>query len=530
MTHPSARPGSDHIRRIARGSALTGSGTVVAAFGGVALTLVVARAFVPELAGTFFATTTLFLIVATLAQLGTDVGLVRYLSAHSVTGQRHRLGETLRLALLPVLVVAVICAVAMALLAPTVAGWIGSPAVHDDAVSMIRWLALFVPVVAVYGALLAATRGRGSMRATVGIDSVFRTVAQPLLVALVAVAGWGPTVAVVAWVSPYVVGCLWCASVLLTDSRSSNPAAPLPPSDAVASSMPEPSGARALRRDFWSFTAARAVAAAVVMVWRRFDILLVAALAGPADAAVYTAATRFLVVGNLGIQAVQMTVSPQLSRLFARNDNAGAQRVFATSTLWTMVFSWPLYLITAAAAGFVIPIFGAEYGAGTTSVVVLSMAMLVATACGSVDAVLLMSGRSLVSLANAVVTLVVNVGLDLVLIPRFGILGAAVGWAISIVLRNALALVQIRHLLGMLAFGRRTALVAALSTVCFAVVPAWLHLTSVDPRWLGLSLAGGAALYLGWLWWARRTLELDVFASALFGRATGPGTSREAFS
>ncbi len=266
------------------------------------------------------------------------------------------------------------------------------------------------------------------------------------------------------------------------------------------------------------------------MVWRRFDILLVAALAGPADAAVYTAATRFLVLGNLGIQAVLMTVSPQLARLFARHDNAGANRVFATSTLWTMVFSWPLYLVTAAAAGLVIPVFGAGYSAGTSSVVVLSVAMLVSTACGSVDAVLLMSGRSVLSLVNAVVTLAVNVGLDLVLIPRYGILGAAVGWACSIALRNVLALAQVRLLLGMWAFTRRTALVAGFSTVCFAAVPTWLHLASVDASWLVLSLAGGAALYLGWLWRARQMLELDVFTQALWPHRGKPAMSRGVIS
>ncbi len=524
MTDSPARSGSDPIRHIARGSALTGLGAVVSAVGGVALTLTVARAFVPELAGTFFASTTLFLIVATLAQLGTDIGLVRYLSAHSATGQGHRLRETLRVALLPVLAVSLCCAVALELLASPMAGWIGTAAVEDDARSMLRWLAPFVPIVAVYGALLAATRGLGSMRQTVGIDSVFRSLAQPGLVVLTVLAGGGPTAAVLAWVAPYVVGTAWCTAVLVLVDRE-GPAVASPPGASEAAAF-----GRTLTRDFWSFTAARAVAGAVIMVWRRFDILLVAALAGPADAAVYTAATRFLVLGNLGIQAVLMTVSPQLARLFARHDNAGANRVFATSTLWTMVFSWPLYLVTAAAAGLVIPVFGAGYSAGTSSVVVLSVAMLVSTACGSVDAVLLMSGRSGLSLVNAVVTLAVNVGLDLVLIPRYGILGAAVGWACSIALRNVLALAQVRLLLGMWAFTRRTALVAGFSTICFAAVPTWLQLASADASWLVLSLAGGAALYLGWLWRARQLLELDVFAQALWPHRSKAAMSRGAIS
>lgn len=526
MTDSSASRSGDPIRRIARGSALTGLGALVAAGGGVALTLLIARAFLPEVAGTFFASTTLFLIVGTLAQLGTDVGLVRYLSAHSATGQEHRLTETLRIALLPVLAVSLCCAVALGLLASPLADWIGSSAVHDDATMMLRWLAPFVPVVAVYGALLAATRGLGSMKPTVSIDSIFRSLAQPGLVLLTVLAGGGPTAAVLAWVAPYVVGTAWCVRSLILAAPTGIGTTYTPPVHDVAPSA----SARGLTRDFWSFTGARAAAGAVLVVWRRFDILLVAALAGPADAAIYTAATRFLVVGNLGIQAVLMAVSPQLARLFARHDNAGANRVFATSTLWTMVFSWPMYLVTAAAAGLVIPIFGAGYSAGTGSVIVLSLAMLVATACGSVDAVLLMSGRSLLSLANAVVTLIVNIALDLVLIPRIGILGAAIGWACAIALRNLLALAQIHQLLGMWAFSRRTAWVAGLSTACFGVVPAWLHLTSADTPELVLSLMGGGVLYLAWLWRERRSLELDVFARALRRNRAETTTSQEALS
>ena len=55
------------------------------------------------------------------------------------------------------------------------------------------------------------------------------------------------------------------------------------------------------------------------------------------------------------------------------------------------------------------------------------VAALLATACGPVDSVLLMAGRSWLSLRNSVVALVVNVGLNVVLIPLAGILYAAAG-------------------------------------------------------------------------------------------------------
>ena len=51
--------------------------------------------------------------------------------------------------------------------------------------------------------------------------------------------------------------------------------------------------------------------------------------------------------------------------------------------------------------------------------------MLVATACGPVDSMLLMGGRSVLSLINTGLALATNVALDLVLVPELGVRAAA---------------------------------------------------------------------------------------------------------
>lgn len=529
MNSTTAQPAAftgDPMRQIARGSALSGVGAVIAAVGGVGLALVITWAFRQELAGTFLAATALFLIVAALAQLGTDVGLVRYLSADAATGRQHRLWQTLRIALLPVLVVAVVCAVALWYGAPRVADAIGTPGVRADTIGVLRALTPFLPVSAVYGSLLAATRSRGSMRHTVLVDSVLRTGAQPLLLGATVLLGWTASAAAVAWALPYAVGVVVCSVVLFNQGRRSTaqpPQARIEGTDVLEASPSAVSVSGAASSvahfwDFWAFTGARAVSGVVVMVWRRFDVILVAALAGPAEAAIYGTAIRFLVLGALGIQAVQMTLSPQLSRMFVHDDMEGAQRIFRTATLWTMIATWPIYIATGAAASLVIPFFGrdgADYSAGAPVIAVLSVAMLIATACGSVDAVLLMSGRSLLSLVNAIVTLLTNVVLDVILIPPFGIMGAAVGWAGSIVARNLMTAIQVRKLMNLSPFSRESVRVAVAALVCFAIAPSALALSD-QPRWtVAVSLLIGGLVYAGWLWRRRKPLQLTTFGSAL---------------
>ena len=80
--------------------------------------------------------------------------------------------------------------------------------------------------------------------------------------------------------------------------------------------------------------------------------------------------------------------------------------------------------------------------------------MLVATAVGTVDMVLLMGGKSSWNLFNTVVALSSNIVLNLLLIPRYGGTGAAIAWSSSIIFTNLLPLGQVWKFLGMHPFGR----------------------------------------------------------------------------
>jgi O-antigen/teichoic acid export membrane protein len=276
-----------------------------------------------------------------------------------------------------------------------------------------------------------------------------------------------------------------------------------------------PRGWGGLAREFWAYTAPRAIARIVQAGLKRSDIVLVAALASPADAALYTAATRFIVLGQLFIQAVQQALSPQMSSLFARGEIRAADSVFQAATSWSMIAAWPLYLVTAGAAPLLMGIFGDGYDTASDVVVVLSLTMLLATACGPVDAVLLMAGRSWLSLRNNLVALVVNLTLSVVLIPVAGLMGAAVAHAAAIVVRNLLPLAQVRRQLAMWPLTRSTVLVAAAALGCYGA-PAVVLALADPPAGMALTLVGIASLAYATITWSLRTaLGLEAFRATV---------------
>ncbi|WP_246083273.1 lipopolysaccharide biosynthesis protein [Nonomuraea diastatica] len=390
-------------------------GAVFSALAQFALVVVVTRAFTAAEAGAFFTVTALALMAAGIAKLDAGNGLI-YFIARAKTYEYRGISGYIRAALLPSVVAA--CA-AGALLYPH----LGLPAAA-------------IPLMVAGDVLLAATRGFGAMRPTVALDGVLVPGCQLALVTAVALAGavwWLP----VAWAAPYALLPVLAATTL----RGRAPRTPYLPGTG---------------RDLWRHTAPRSVAGAIQAVFQRVDIVIVAALGGPAQAAVYTAATRFKVIGQLANQGLAQAVQARLVRALTEGERARAGELYQTATVWLVLMTWPVWLGYAALAPWLLHLLGPSYGQAAPVALVLAGTMMVATACGMVDVVLTAAGHTGASLLNLLAAIACTLTLDLALIPSYGALGAVIGWSGGVLVKNLLPLWQLHRRYGLHPFGRHT--------------------------------------------------------------------------
>lgn len=494
------------LRRAARGSVLTLSGSAVAALAGFALTLVITRFSSQVEAGLFFSATSFFLLATGLARLGTGTGLVYFVSGARARGQAELARPYMRTAAVPVLVVS--CGVGLGLfLGADALGRVLSPERPAEFAAWMQVLAWAVPVAAVANLALAGTQGLGTMKALAALEQVGRPVGQFLLVVAVLVWVGDPSLLPAAWAAVYVpvaVFAWWWWHRLAARAPSRGPVA------------------RSLAAPFWSFSAPRALAAVTQMAMQRFDIVLVGALAGLEEAAIYTAATRFLVLGQIAGRALALSVQPLLGEALARGDRDDARSLYQVVTAWLVLGTWPLYLALIVCAPLALQVFGDGYQQAAPALYLLCSVMLVATACGMVDMVLNMAGRSLWNLFNVLVAFGVNLGLDLWLIPKWGFMGAAVGWSAAILVANLLPLAQVARQPGIHPFGRGTITAMAAAAVLFGAVP-WVVRAVAGPGPLPTLATFGAAVvaYAGLLIVGRRHWRLTLFLSAVRRRSKG---------
>ncbi|MFI6296068.1 lipopolysaccharide biosynthesis protein [Nonomuraea sp. NPDC050790] len=452
------------LRRVARGGAAGLTGAAAGAVAQFVLVVLVTRAFEVSVAGSFFTAVALALMVAGVAKLDAGNGLIFFI-ARAKTFEYRGISGYVRAALVPGVVLA------------SVAGAVLYP--------QLGMAALVLPVMVAADILLAATRGFGVMRPTVVYDGIVLPVAQLVLVAGVCLAwtrGWLPP--------GFPEGAGMASPEGLGMASTEGLGAASPGGLAVASpgglGMASPEGwllavwavpypvvlvlaILSLRgrlprtpylpgtgHDLWRYTAPRSAAGAIQAIFQRLDIVIVAMLAGPAPAAVYTAATRFKVIGQLANQGLAQAAQPRLIQALARGDLVRARELYQATTMWLVLLTWPVWLGYAAIAPWLLRIFGQEYGAAVPVALILSATMMLATACGMVDVVLTAAGHTTSSLMNLVAAIACTIALDLALIPAHGAVGAVVGWSGGVIVKNLLPLWQLHRRYGLHPFGRHS--------------------------------------------------------------------------
>lgn len=508
MTEPlshseTASPRGGSLGRAARGSALNLGGSVISAVANLALTIMITRLVSSEDAGVFFSATSLFLLAVAVSQLGTSTGLVYFLSRARALGELKHAKTYMRTAMVPVLTAAFVIGALVFWLAEPL-GELLSPGRESEFASYMRIMAAFIPCAAVLQLALSATQGLGTMRPFAVVDHVCRSLLHLILVGLALMVFHDDAVAwywSMAYLPTAVVAWVWWQR--LRDSAA----------DQVRDRDFRPAGR------FWRFSGPRALANVTQVAMQRLDIILVGALAGLGAAAIYAAATRLLVLGQMIARAVALSGQPLLGESLAQEDRSEARHLYRVTTGWLVAVTWPWYLTLIVWGPLLLLVFGEDYTIGHSALVILCAAMLFATSCGMVDMVLNMGGRSLWNLLNVIIAFTVNITVDLALIPRLGLLGAAIGWSAAIVLANLLPLVQVWSILKMNPYGRGTVGAAFAAALCFGAVPAGMGAL------MGWSISSfvwstviAVALYAPALWLLRRTLELSVFTQALLRR------------
>jgi O-antigen/teichoic acid export membrane protein len=504
-------------RQFVRGSALNLVGNVTFAVCGFLLAFVVARALGPQGTGSFFIVVSFAMILVSVLKLGADTGIMRMVAWYRSRGNPASIRPTYRIAVIPVGVAALVVGSVVVVFAQPLSRILGADSDSSPMSDYLRVMAASIPLLTLHLVLAGGSRGFGSTLPANTLEKAGRPILQVLGVATVLWLTTSPTALAVAWAAPSALmlgfSVAWTRR-LIRRAEACTPA---------HEDSPKP----ALGRDFWAFSLPRSGATLFDVALVRLDVILLGALAGAAEAGIYIVASRMIMLGGLLFGALAMAAAPIYSEQIARSDWANAARLYRATTALSMALSWPILLLLLTVSPPLLAIFGEQFVTGELALQILAAAMLLQAGTGTSTSLLLMSGYSRLNLYNSLAALLLNIVLNVLLIPPFGMVGAASAWAAAIAVKHCAPLAQMHSRTGLHPFDRRYAVVAALSIFCVGGAGLFSRiLFGAGPASLLSAVVGGGTAYLLALALLRRRLGLDVALKVVLGRGAGRGAAR----
>jgi O-antigen/teichoic acid export membrane protein len=506
---PSARFGDE--RTILAGTGQSAVGLVVAILATFATQVLITRVQGPAAFGIVTMATQGALVLGFFSRFGMDMAAVRRVAIDVGQGERGRVRAIVsRASLIAAAASLVVAALVFAFAEPLARAFAADRAA--EATDAFRAAALAVPFAALVQVYLGGTRGLKIMRHTLYVFWM----GQPLGWMLLLLLGWlvsrsvGTTT--LAYSVSWILATLAAAWLWRRETRGFGHQGPLPGEvgELIRYGAPRAPAALFSQLLFWT------------------DLFVLAGYASTAETGVYAAAARAAQVILLFTISVSLMFSPFVADLHARGERDKLDRLYKQLTRWTLAATLPIFVVLAVVPGPALRLFGSDFGAGQTALLILLFGQLVNVGTGTVGFILIMVGRTGWDLVVYAASVAFDIGVAVLLIGglAMGMEGAAIAGALTMALSKLARLALVWRFVRIQPFDRDYARLAIPTAAAFAAGVV-AHLFLRGSAWpvdlVGTGLAASAAyfpaLVAAGLPGAERRMALRLAAVALGRRS-----------
>ena len=186
-----------------------------------------------------------------------------------------------------------------------------------------------------------------------------------------------------------------------------------------------------------------ALSAVAYFIMQSLDIIILTAYEGYDKVAYYSIAVKLATVTALALMSVNIVVAPKIAEIYNNNDHSKLNKLIKDSSRIIFSISLPVLTVLFVFSEFILGLFGENYVLAKEALVILLAAQLFSAICGPGAIYLNMTGKEQKLNKILIAGLLINLILNFVLIPNYGIEGAAIATLISMLFWNTLIVIAI---------------------------------------------------------------------------------------
>ena len=189
-------------------------------------------------------------------------------------------------------------------------------------------------------------------------------------------------------------------------------------------------------KTWWRSVLPFIIITSMFVINNRTDAIMLGIMKGNESVGLYHVANRGAMLISFILIAVNQSLAPTIAKLYAEGNLSKLQNIITKSSKTIFLVSLPISLTMIIFGQWFLLIFGSEFTAAYLTLVILSFGQLVNATMGSVGLLLDMTGHQGDSARGVGITAILNIILNALFIPLWGVNGAAFATAISTIAWN----------------------------------------------------------------------------------------------
>jgi O-antigen/teichoic acid export membrane protein len=200
-------------------------------------------------------------------------------------------------------------------------------------------------------------------------------------------------------------------------------------------------------REWFGFCSPLLLSGVLAFIIARMATLLLGYFRDSFEVGIYDIAAKVAFMVELPLAVSNVVFAPLIGEIYTQGDLDKLQTLFKIVTKWVFTASLLIFLVAVFLANPVLKIFGPEFTAGISVLFILGFSQLINSGTGAVGWVLIMSGHSMLHLFNSALSALLTIILGFLLMPSYGMIGAAITVGSVYILVNMARLAQVFYLL-----------------------------------------------------------------------------------
>lgn len=175
------------------------------------------------------------------------------------------------------------------------------------------------------------------------------------------------------------------------------------------------------------------------------DTIMVGIFLTESDVGVYTIALKIAGLLNIFFVSIGNIMAPKISEIYERADKNRLEELIKYSVKISVWLTLPLLIIILLIPEVLLSLFGSDFTTGKNTLMILGIGFFLNVIAGPVGHIMNMTESQFAYQNITFAVVIIGIGLNYMLIPRFGIEGAAISNFICLIIWNLASIIHIKN-------------------------------------------------------------------------------------